>query len=66
MWSPSPNRMATVHTTMQEELLAHTGILIHHGKTQLWNRAGVAAAGSVALTVAEKAEMPSCGGETQN
>ena len=42
VWSPSPNRMATVHTTMQEELLAHTGILIHHGKTQLCNRAGVA------------------------
>ena len=33
VWSPSPNRMATVHTTMQEQLLAHTGIQIHHGKT---------------------------------
>ena len=32
VWSPSPNRMATLHTTMQEQLLAHTGIQIHHGK----------------------------------
>ena len=58
VWSPSPNRMATVHTAMQEELLAHTGIQIHCGKTQLWNRAGVAPAGSVALTVAAKAVDP--------
>ena len=58
VWSPFPNRMATVHTTMQEELLAHTGIQIHHSKTQLWNRAGVAPAGSVALTVAAKAVDP--------
>ena len=42
IWSPSPNRMATLHTTIQEQLLVHTGIQIHHGKTQLWNRAGVA------------------------
>ena len=58
VWSPSPNRMATVHTTMQEELLAHNGIQIHHSKTQLWNRAGVAPAGSIALTVAAKAADP--------
>ena len=34
VWSPSPNRMATLHTTIQEQLLVHTGIQIHHGKTQ--------------------------------
>ena len=45
-----------MHTAMQEELLAHTSIQIHRGKTQLWNRAGVA--GSVALTVAAKAVDP--------
>ena len=50
VWSPSPNRMATLHTTIQEQLLAHTGIQIHQGKTQLWNRAGVAPAGSVSLS----------------
>ena len=58
VWSPSPNRIATVHTTMQEELLAHTGIQIDHGKTHLWNRAGVSSAGCVALTVAAKAVDP--------
>ena len=58
IWSPSPNRMATLHTTIQEQLLVHTGIQIHHGKTQLWNRAGVAPAGSVALTAAAQVHDP--------
>ena len=58
IWSPSPNRMATLHTTIQEQLLVHTGIQIHHGKTQLWNKAGVAPAGSVALTAAAQVHDP--------
>ena len=50
VWSPSPNRVATVHSARQEELLAHTGIHIHHGKTQLWNKAGVALLGFVSCS----------------
>ena len=43
----------------QEELRTHTGIEVHQGKTQLWNRAGVALAGSAALTAAARLADPS-------
>ena len=44
------NKISEMH--FDDSLLAHTGIQIHHSKTQLWNRAGVAPVGSVALTAA--------------
>ena len=55
-----PERSGAAHTAIQEELRTHTGIEVHQGKTQLWNRAGVAApAGSAALTAAAQVADPS-------
>ena len=47
-----PERSGAACTAIQEELRTHTGVEVHQGKTQLWNRAGVAPAGSAALTAA--------------
>ena len=47
-----PEGSGAAYTAIQEELRTHTGIEVHQGKTQLWNRVGVAPAGSAALTVA--------------
>ena len=37
----SPERVLHVHRVLQEELCVHSRIQVHHGKTQVWNRAGV-------------------------
>ena len=54
-----PERSGAAYTAIQEELRTHTGIEVHQGKTQLWNRAGVAPAGSAALTAAARVADPS-------
>ena len=54
-----PERSGAAYTAIQEELWTHTGIEVHQGKTQLWNRAGVAPAGSAALTAAARVADPS-------
>ena len=33
-----PARVADVHGVVDDELLSHTHIQLHHGKTQVWNR----------------------------
>ena len=37
----SPHRVLQVHRILEEELRNHAQISLHHGKTQVWNRAGV-------------------------
>ena len=32
-------RVASVHTSVKEELFIHANIHVHHGKPQVWNRA---------------------------
>ena len=54
-----PGRTAAAYTAIQEEMRTHTGIEVHQGKTQLWNRAGVTPAGSAALTAAARVADPS-------
>ena len=36
----SPHRVADVHILLQQALWEHSRISVHHGKTQIWNRAG--------------------------
>ena len=36
-----PERIGAVYVTLQNELLAHSGIRIHGGKTRVWNSGGV-------------------------
>ena len=45
-----PERVADVHGVVDEELLSHAHIQLHHGKTQVWNRAGLEPDGIGALT----------------
>ena len=45
-----PRHTAAAYTAIQEELRTHTGIEVHQGKTQLWNRAGNTPVGCAALT----------------
>ena len=33
-----PLRVASAHTSVEEELFTHANIRVHHGKTQVWNR----------------------------
>ena len=37
----SPNRARVVFDVLQEEILRHTGVHLHFGKTKVWNKAGV-------------------------
>ena len=37
----APHRVLAVHRILEEELQNHAQISLHHGKTQVWNRAGV-------------------------
>ena len=34
-------RMGPMHAVVQEELFVHACIRVHHGKTKVWNQAGV-------------------------
>ena len=49
-----PLRMASVHTSVEEELFTHANIRVHHGKTQVWNRGGVMPEGIEELTRARR------------
>ena len=33
-----PLRVASVHTSVEEEFFTDSNIRVHHGKTQIWNR----------------------------
>ena len=35
----APEKVLAVHRILQQEIQTHCGISIHHGKTQIWNRA---------------------------
>ena len=39
--SCQPARVAEIHRVMRIELWTHSKISIHHGKTKLWNKAGI-------------------------
>ena len=45
-----PERVRTVTTTIDEKLARHAHVNIHYGKTQVWNRGGVAPEGIDELT----------------
>ena len=53
-----PERTSTMFTAIQEESRAHTGIEVHHGKTMLWDRAGIMPTASAALTAAARRNDP--------
>ena len=46
----APHRVLDVHRILEEELQNHAQISLHHGKTQVWNRAGVPPRGMDILT----------------
>ena len=43
--SCQPARVAAVHRSMRIELWRHSKISVHHGKTKLWNKAGILPSG---------------------
>ena len=43
--SCQPARVAEIHRVMRIELWTHSKISIHHGKTKLWNKAGILPSG---------------------
>ena len=43
--SCQPARVAAIHRLMRVELWRHSKISVHHGKTKLWNKAGVLPSG---------------------
>ena len=53
-----PARVADGHGVVDEELLSHAHIQLHHGKTQVWNRGVLEPAGIGALTRAARAVKP--------
>ena len=53
-----PARMATLHNHIGTELWTHARIRINHGKTQLWNRAGVFLTGCEHIIAAGRAANP--------
>ena len=52
------HRVATVQPILQEELLHHSAIRVHHGKTHLWNKGGVEPTEVEALTAAARVSDP--------
>ena len=50
----SPERVGEVHKVIQFVLWSRTNIRVHHGKTKVWNRAGVEPRGCVELTAAAR------------
>ena len=44
-----PARVGPMHAVVQEELFVHACIRVHHGKTKVWNQAGVRPAACNAL-----------------
>ena len=56
-----PDRLADVHTAVDEELWTNAQIRLHHGKRQVWNRAGVEPNGMLELTRCESSFSGRCG-----
>ena len=54
----SPERVSHVYRVLQEELWVHSRIQMHHGKTQVWNRARVPPTGLDAMTAAARTADP--------
>ena len=52
------DRTEAVYTAMEQELRFHTGIEVHQGKTQIWNKAGVTPTGSERLTAVARVADP--------
>ena len=53
-----PLRVASVHTSVEEELFTYANIRVHHGKTQVWKRGGVMPEGIEELTQAARWVKP--------
>ena len=53
-----PDRTEAVYTAIEQELRFHTGIEVHQGKTQIWNKAGVIPTGSERLTAVARVADP--------
>ena len=53
-----PERLDEVHTTVDEQLVTHAHIHVHHGNTQVWNRGGVEPSGIEEMTRAARALTP--------
>ena len=63
-----PERVRTTFTIIDEELARHAHVNIHYGKTQVWNRGGVAPEGIDELTSMARLVKPAgvvWGGDTQ-
>ena len=52
----SPGRVADVLKIVEEELVAHANISLHLGKTQVWNRSGVAPAGIEEISIVRRGD----------
>ena len=52
----SPERVADIYASLQQELWRPARIAVHQGKTQLWNRGGVMPSGCEAMTAAARVE----------
>ena len=50
----SPGRVSEVHKVIQRELWGRANIRVHHGKTKVWNKAGIKPAGCEELTAAAR------------
>ena len=57
--SSKPDRTGALHQSLDREMWEHARIRLHQGKTQLWNRGGVAPEGWEMLTVAARRSDPS-------
>ena len=53
-----PERVVEIFKILEEEMLAHSQIQLHFGKTQVWNRAGVAPPGINSLTRSARVVKP--------
>ena len=53
-----PERVVEIFKSLEEEMLAHSQIRLHFGKTQVWNRAGVAPPGINSLTRSARVVKP--------
>ena len=58
MFTQCANQHELRNGVVDEELLSHAHIQLHHGKTQVWNRAGLEPDGIGALTRVARAVKP--------
>ena len=57
--SSAPDRTEALHQSLDRQMWDHARIRLHQGKTQLWNRGGVAPEGWDRLTAAARTSDPS-------